>query len=435
MLEEILRNPALAGNVVSFHGGETVFSEGDTSQDLYILASGEIEVLKGDKRLTVITENGSLFGEMSFLLKAARTATIKAKTHVKVIRIPSDSIQQFLLDYPQVASVITRNLAERLDHTSQALYGLGELCDRMPDAVIITDPECRILVWNKAAEGLYGKSWEEVKELKVYQIYADPAEAKNAFTGFGPGSPPRKNTLKVTHPSRGEKIIEVATKALTDSRGVFHGMVSSGRDVTEMIAAAKRYKKLRYRMIPLLLLIASIAILSFFGYHYLTGSQASYQSQKRLKAILARDYLLLSSLLVQTLKEDDREAAGKIIQDFARMDAEESPYRGFVLLDSDRTARYAFMREKESEGSRLIGFSYAGIPFSSNNSAHKVLTLYRVTRRNPMGERSVEAAFVLKSSGTEIGWIVFVMDMKFIMKTFNLDEKDLEAMQFEPVER
>jgi len=433
MLDEILNSPTLSANIVSFHGGETIFSEGDTSQDLYILASGEIEVLKGDKRLTVISEKGSLFGEMSFLLKSARTATVRAKTHINVLKIKADSITRFLLDYPQVASVITRNLAERLDQTSQALYGLGELCDHMPDAVIITDPECRILFWNKPAEELYGKSRDQIKELKIYQIYADTVEAERAFKDFGPGSPPTKSILKVSHPSKGERTVEVATKAISDSRGVFHGMVSSARDITEMVAAAKKYRKIRYRVIPLILLFASMVAISFYGYNILTGRHTSYQSGNRLKAIMAKDYLFLSSLMAQPLKEDDMEAAGRIIRDFAKTDPYESPYRGFMLIDSKKTVRYALIRDTASDD--LIGSSYAGILATPGNSAQTVLTLYRVTKKSPMGEKSIEAAFVIKADGLVLGWIVFVMEMEFVTNEFNLGEKDLKAMQFELLER
>jgi hypothetical protein len=226
----------------------------------------------------------------------------------------------------------------------------------------------------------------------------------------------------------------VATKALSDSRGVFHGLVASGRDITEMVSAAGKYKKIRYRMIPLLL-IAVIGVLAFYGYKLLRGSQPSSQSEKILRAIMARDYLFLSSLLVQPLKEDNMEAAGKIVHDFARTDPEESPYRGFVLLDSGKKARYALMRDKASEDTDLIGSSYAGILINPRDSAHTVLTLYRVTRHNPMGKRSVEVAFVIRSAGIETGWIVFVMDMALVRDKFNLDEKDLKAMQFETIER
>lgn len=433
MLDEILNSATLSANVVSFHGGETIFSEGDTSKDLYILASGEIEVLKGDKRLTVISEKGSLFGEMSFLLKSARTATVRAKTHAKILKIPADSITRFLLDYPQVASVITRNLAERLNQTSQALYGLGELCDHMPDAVIITDPESKILVWNKPAEELYGKSWDQIKELKLHQIYADKAEAEIAFKDFGPGSPHRKSILKVSHPSRGERIVEVATKAISDTRGVFHGMVSSARDITEMVAAAKKYKKIRRRMIPLILLFASVVALSFYGYNIFTGRHPSYQSGKRLKAIMAKDYLFLSSLLAQPLKEDDMKAAGRIIREFAKTDPYESPYTGFMLLDSKKAVRYALIRDTSSDD--LIGSSYAGILATTGNSAQTVLALYRVTKKSPMGEKSIETAFVIRADGHVLGWIVFVMDMKAVRNEFNLGEKDLKAMQFDLMER
>ena len=107
MLEEIINNPALEKYIATYDTGQILFIEGDDSQDLYILVSGQLDILKGSKRINHISEAGTLFGEMSFLLGARRTGTAKAVSNLKVIRIPKEEINQFLHEFPDMAGNIS----------------------------------------------------------------------------------------------------------------------------------------------------------------------------------------------------------------------------------------------------------------------------------------------------------------------------------------
>ena len=50
MLDEVINDPDLEKYISTFQAGETIFLEGDHSQDLYILVSGELDILKGKKK-------------------------------------------------------------------------------------------------------------------------------------------------------------------------------------------------------------------------------------------------------------------------------------------------------------------------------------------------------------------------------------------------
>ncbi|RLG99086.1 hypothetical protein DRO38_08200, partial [Candidatus Bathyarchaeota archaeon] len=136
MLEEIVQNPKLNKYLTTFKIGQTLFLEGDDSQDLFVLISGKLDIIKGTKKIAVITEKGALFGEMSFFLGAKRTATVKAKEDVEALQVPKEEITTFLEDFPALASKIATLLAQRLEETSQVVYGLTEFSDQIPDAVI-----------------------------------------------------------------------------------------------------------------------------------------------------------------------------------------------------------------------------------------------------------------------------------------------------------
>jgi CRP/FNR family cyclic AMP-dependent transcriptional regulator len=102
--------------------GAMLLSEGKTSGRLYILAEGSVEVLRGDTQVAVVEEPGSVFGEMSVLLKRPHTATVRAVTPVTVF-VFADA-ERFLKSDPEVAFFIGRLLAERLNAATTYLVDL-----------------------------------------------------------------------------------------------------------------------------------------------------------------------------------------------------------------------------------------------------------------------------------------------------------------------
>ena len=154
MLEEIINDPAMNKYLIAFRKGEILCMEGDASKDLYILVSGKVESLKGQQRITEIAERGSSIGEISFLLGTKRTATIKARCDGTAIRIPEDKVNQFLQEFPVLGWQIPRLLAQRLEEGNRAYVVLKEFCDQLPDAVVATEEDGKIIAWNKAAEKL-----------------------------------------------------------------------------------------------------------------------------------------------------------------------------------------------------------------------------------------------------------------------------------------
>jgi hypothetical protein len=80
----------------------------------------------------------------------------------------------------------------------------------------------------------------------------------------------------------------------------------------------------------------------------------------------------------------------------------------------------------------MIGSSYGDIKFQgSQDSIHKVLTLYRADKDHPMGKKGIEIAFELRREDSFIGWLLFQMDTALLQTVHGLDEKQLEDFQFE----
>lgn len=434
MLDQFLNNPDVNKYLTHFEAGQTLFLEHDASQELYILVSGELDVLKGQKKLSEISEKGAVFGEMSLFLESRRTATVKAKTDVQAIVIPPDRVETFLKDCPEVVWEITRYLASRLDTTNQILYGLNEFYDQLPDAVILTDREGKILSWNAAAARLYGRDWDQMRSRFMEEIYEEPQVYRDFLSEVQEKFAVSERVLKIRHPKKGIRFISTSMNVLYDGHHNFQGVFSLGRDVTDARRIEKRYRRIRYWVIPSIVGIGLLAGGVFVGYPYFTKGYLPMDTKKQdLKNQLAKDFLLLRSVLAEPFAAGDRERTNHLMREF--FDFQETSvisYAGLILLTPEKQVFDAYaLNMDDEELEEMIGNSYAGIPFQGmDESIHRVLSLYRVSREHPMGYRGIEVAFEMKRNGDFLGWLLFQMDTKKLDEVYDLDEEALVRFRF-----
>jgi PAS domain S-box-containing protein len=433
MLDEIVNNPALDRYLLPFKEEQVIFHEGDNSQDLYILASGQLDILKGNTKITQITEPGSLFGEMSFLLGASRTATVKAGSEGKAIRIPKEKINNFLRDFPTVAREISKLLAQRLEQTSQVVYGLKEFCDQLPDAVIFTDREGKILTWNSAAEGLYGRNWQQMQDRSVEEICEDPRAYRKFINEVQAKDTVRERILRIRHPEKGTRFISTSTTVLHDDHHDFLGVLSLGRDVTAAQSLEKRYRRIWYWLVPVLCAGALLGGALVFGVPRFQRSHLSQDTAKsELRNQIAKDYFLLRSLLIDDFQQGHGKRITNIMRNF--FDAQEAaaaPYTGMLLLDPHKHVLYAYSIKTDTDMGELIGSTYSGIEFEGDDeSLHRVLTLYRADQEHPMGHKGIEVAFIMEKDNKLLGWLVFQMDVDRLAENYGVDEDDLRQFEF-----
>ncbi len=98
--------------------GEVLFQEGDIGRALFILASGQVELLrktphKEIKRLALL-EPGDYFGEMSLLDEHPRTATATAVEASKVYLLYRAQLNELVQSEPRVGVAIMSHLAKLL---------------------------------------------------------------------------------------------------------------------------------------------------------------------------------------------------------------------------------------------------------------------------------------------------------------------------------
>ena len=433
-IDEIISNPDLAKYLTTFNQGQTIFLEGDDSQDLYVMVSGQIEIFKGDQKIRDIIEEGSVFGEVSFFLGEQRTASVKAKTRVEVICIPKEKITIFLEECPTAGPEIIRHLSQWLNEATQMLYGLKEVCDQLPDAVIMTDKDGRILVWNSAAEKLYGRDWPQMRDTHVDEIYVKPDQYKNFLKEVQAQYSTTENIFDIKHPRKGHRCISTSFTVLYDGHHNFQGVLSLGRDVTASQKLEKKYKHAFFWLISAFVLIGLLTATIFLGYpYYSKGHQAVDTRQMELSNLLAKDYFLLNSWLAEQPDSQNTEATSRVMQRFFNIQqAAAVPYTGLVVLNKDRKVVGAYSTKAELSTGDMIGSSYAAIEFQgSDDSLHKVLTVYRAEKDHPMGKKGTEIAFERYNNNAFAGWLVFQMDMDALADTYGIDEINLEKLKFD----
>jgi CRP/FNR family cyclic AMP-dependent transcriptional regulator len=102
--------------------GDTIFREGEEANAMYVVISGEVEVLKRGKRgvdaRVALLGPGDWFGEMSIVDIQPRSATIRALAPGRLVRITSadlDALYRFdLRSYAIVILNLARELSRRL---------------------------------------------------------------------------------------------------------------------------------------------------------------------------------------------------------------------------------------------------------------------------------------------------------------------------------
>ena len=86
---EVLR----ASDWHEYKDGEDIVREGEMDDRFYIIVSGQAEVEANGEKLGVL-EDGSCFGETSYVRGAKRTASIKANGPVTILRVSSTLMEQ-----------------------------------------------------------------------------------------------------------------------------------------------------------------------------------------------------------------------------------------------------------------------------------------------------------------------------------------------------
>jgi CRP-like cAMP-binding protein len=103
-----------------FLKGEVIIQEGDFSQELYIIVTGRVHIMKDYGTPHVRTLNhlgaGDFLGEMAIFEGAPRSATAVAETEMELLVLSPEKFKQTIYQKPDMAFEIFRELSSRLRH-------------------------------------------------------------------------------------------------------------------------------------------------------------------------------------------------------------------------------------------------------------------------------------------------------------------------------
>jgi CRP-like cAMP-binding protein len=104
---------ASVADEIDLREGKELTTQGRPGREFLVLVEGEAEVRKNGRKLRTLSD-GDFFGEIALVTKRPRTATVVAKTPVRVLVITDRSFQTLLERSPSIQSKVLAALAERI---------------------------------------------------------------------------------------------------------------------------------------------------------------------------------------------------------------------------------------------------------------------------------------------------------------------------------
>ncbi|MCW8884906.1 MAG: Crp/Fnr family transcriptional regulator [Motiliproteus sp.] len=114
---------AFTSKLIEYQDGETLFHIDDPADSVYLVMAGYVEILVdsgSDIESTIVRGENALIGEMAVISKQGRTASVRAKGQVSVLRMEDDVFLKLLTGNPDVALDVMRQLSDKLTEAHQA---------------------------------------------------------------------------------------------------------------------------------------------------------------------------------------------------------------------------------------------------------------------------------------------------------------------------
>lgn len=125
MQDAVIEKVAGRAGEITVKKGESLCTDGEPGDSVYIVASGEFEVLKGSVVLAALSR-GDMVGEMAVLTGDVRNATVRARTDGVVLFLKAKALKLLIQQTPDVAFGIFRILAARLRKADDYILSLVE---------------------------------------------------------------------------------------------------------------------------------------------------------------------------------------------------------------------------------------------------------------------------------------------------------------------
>ncbi|MBL6991079.1 MAG: cyclic nucleotide-binding domain-containing protein [Bacteriovoracaceae bacterium] len=89
--------------------GEKIITTGETGDEMYIIAHGQVNVLIDCNSIVVLT-SGKFFGEIALIEKTTRNADVVASASCDLLKLSKDNFNRITQDYPELLESVSRFL-------------------------------------------------------------------------------------------------------------------------------------------------------------------------------------------------------------------------------------------------------------------------------------------------------------------------------------
>ncbi len=115
---------AFASERMDYDQGQNLFRQGEVGDAAYVIVNGSADIIvetdDGEIPVAEFTDN-AFIGEIAILCDVPRTATVRAKTKLEVLKIKKEHFLGLIKDFPELGIEVMRELASRLSNTTAEL--------------------------------------------------------------------------------------------------------------------------------------------------------------------------------------------------------------------------------------------------------------------------------------------------------------------------
>ena len=114
------------GSKKTFSKGQYLIREGNSDKTVFILLSGEVEILKKDQYgndmgVTKIRDGGTILGEMSIFLDEPRSTSVRVSEEALALEFTGENFLAAVINTPELAMRILKSLSNKLKSTNERL--------------------------------------------------------------------------------------------------------------------------------------------------------------------------------------------------------------------------------------------------------------------------------------------------------------------------
>ena len=122
--DEDIKKVADVSDVIKYKKGEIIFEENSKADGFYIISEGEVEILKkfeddNTNEVLAIKRGFDVFGEMAVIDDLPRSATIRSRTKLVLLRLSKTIFNELLKSFSHISIEIARNICYTVRSTNE----------------------------------------------------------------------------------------------------------------------------------------------------------------------------------------------------------------------------------------------------------------------------------------------------------------------------